>query len=108
MGKDITFEQASFIAENQDLITSYTEKFYSIMREFASNTLLQLLAGSIWMELIELSEPMHNKDYSQYLFKKLDGLFINIEELQADPAFDKIKNILLGVIKDLNTSKEEI
>jgi hypothetical protein len=98
----IRFEQAVFINKEQDKIKLYEYKFNEVVRMFTKSTLMQLNGWDLWEKVLELSEPMSKGDYSDYLFKKLDEVFSDFENLQNDKRFISLQKNISEMIEKCN------
>ena len=98
----IRFQQANLIFEKKDVIKVCERKFQEIMRLFSKSPLMQLKASDLWFEIIELSEPVSEGDYSNYLLKRLDDVFVRFEELQSDERFSDMQDSIIRMIAKCN------
>ena len=98
----ISFNQIKHITENQSKIQAYEQRFYEVLRTFQKNPFMQFLAFGVYSELLDLSTYVYNKDYSQLLFDKLDKVFNDFEEFQANEKFTELKKLTLETIKKCN------
>lgn len=98
----ITFAQYNLIMSEDEKIKLYEKRFNEILRIFSKTPFMQLYKHDLWEDIIDLSEPVLSKDYSKYLFKQLDKVFIEFEELQNDDRFNNIKENILNTINRCN------
>lgn len=98
----ISFNQIKFIADNEKKAQVYEERFYETIKVFQKNPLIQFFAMGVYDKLIDLSEYIHKKDYSQLLFDELDKVFTSFEELQNNPKLNELQKIILDTIKICN------
>ena len=67
--KEIRFEQAQFILNEQEKIDIYKKRFYEISKLFQKNPFLQLMRYDLYNSIMDFHEPIYNNDFS--IFKKL-------------------------------------
>lgn len=83
----ITYEQASNLNKLDEVASTYYELHFSMVRFFMKNTAAQFSQFDFYSELLDLTEPYTEKDYSNYLFKKTADMY---EQFQAmEPQFKK-------------------
>jgi flagellar hook-associated protein FlgK len=58
-----------------------------------------MTAWSTWEKILELGEPVYENDWSNFLFKKLDELFVEIEDYQNNPDYQSIQASILEMIE---------
>ena len=95
----IRFEQAALRLDQNDKIKVYETRFFAISRMYQKSPFMQMMQWDTYEKLNELAEPVATNDWSNYLFKKLDDVFEEVEDLQNDPKFVSIKENLLEMIK---------
>lgn len=98
----VRFEQVVLGMNNQDKIEIYKDRLQTVLLTFSKNTLLQLFAMDLYMCALELRDPLHSGDYSEYLFKKLDDMFCEFEDLQSNDALKMVKENLIDAIQKRN------
>lgn len=98
----ISFKQIKLIAENQERIKAYELRFNEVIRTFQKNTLMQFMAFGVYNELLDLSKYIHNKDYSELLFDKLDTIFESFEEFQTNEKFTELRDTIIQTINKCN------
>lgn len=108
MNNSIRFEQASLIYDEFHKIQQYEFQFLEILRLFQKNPFMQLTAWEMFEKILELAEPVYEKDWSNFLFKKLDELFLEVEEYQNNPKFSQMQQNILEMIKKCNERNIEI
>lgn len=104
----IRFEQAAIIVNQQDKIKIYTNKYEAISRMFSKSPFMQMTAWDTWEQIIDLGEPVATNDWSNFLFKKLDQLFEEVENYQNNPKYAKMQENILDMIKKCNELNIEI
>lgn len=99
MSNIIRFEQASLMVNEASKIKVYETRFFEVLRMFQKSPFMQMTAWNTYEKLMDLHEPVANKDWSNYLFKKLDEAFEEVENYQNDPKYQEFRTNILEMIE---------
>lgn len=98
MSKEIiTWGQAISLNQLKPIGEKHLETVRAICMYYGKNTAAQLLDSALYMEALELFTPLMEKDYSKFLFEKVESLSEEFEKKRGD--LDKLKETMQKVAK---------
>lgn len=89
MNNFITYEQAAKLGNLAQVAEQYQSKVNEVVRYFMSNTAAQMFCSSTYLDAIEFQSAMRNKDYSNFLFEKINEMYTKFKE--DEPDLDNLK-----------------
>lgn len=101
--KDITFEYASNLEENDQKWNEAIERVRESVMYFTKNTFLQFAASELQMEIMDLHIAILKGERGDYLYDKYKQLIEAFEKVKEDYENSNAKSSLQSLSKQITT-----